>query len=79
MSEPDPQNDATLLDKYRLTVEAYEEANNAIQTLLESHDGGTVTMTDAEYLRYRDMARRRDVLYDMMKRLETSLLGDDAS
>ncbi len=74
----DGPQDATLVGKYRETVLAYEEINSAIQQLLAANDGGTVKMSDEEYLQFRDMARRRDVLYDMMKRLEVQLLGDDA-
>lgn len=74
----DKPQDATLVGKYRETVLAYEEINSAIQQLLTANDGGTVKMSDEEYLQFRDMARRRDVLYDMMKRLEVQLLGDDA-
>ena len=74
----DRPQDATLVGKYRETVLAYEEINSAIQQLLAANDGGTVKMSDEEYLQFRDMARRRDVLYDMMKRLEVQLLGDDA-
>ncbi|MFC1960879.1 hypothetical protein ACFLYO_09215 [Chloroflexota bacterium] len=73
----DKPQDATLVGKYRETVIAYEEINSAIQQLLTANDGGTVKMSDEEYLKFRDMARRRDVLYDMMKRLEVQLLGDD--
>jgi len=73
-----PEN-ATLLDKYREVVVSYEEISQQIADLLEANDGATAKMSDEEYLRYRDMARRRDVLYDMMKRLEVQLLGDDAA
>ena len=77
MSDLSEPQDATLLDKYRETVLAYEEINEQIAGLLEANDGGTAKMSDEDYLQYRDMARRRDALYDMMKRLEVKLLGDD--
>lgn len=73
-----PEN-ATLLGKYREVVVSYEGISQQISELLEANDGGTAKMSDEEYLHYRDMARRRDVLYDMMKRLEVQLLGDDAT
>jgi hypothetical protein len=73
------RQDDTLLGKYRETVLAYEKINKEISQLLEANDGGTAKMSDEDYLQYRDMARRRDVLYDIMKRLEVQLLGDDAS
>ncbi|MBN2471384.1 MAG: hypothetical protein JXN59_11715 [Anaerolineae bacterium] len=74
-----PQDqDATLIGKYREVVEAYEQISREIARLLEANDGGTAKMSDEDYLQYRDMARRRDVLYDMMKRLEVRLLGEDA-
>ena len=79
MSDKSRPEDATLLGKYREAVLAYEEISEAISSLLSSSEGGTAKMSDEDYLRYRDMARRRDVLYDMMKRLEVRLLGDDAS
>ncbi len=72
------EHDATLIGKYREVVLAYEKISKEIAALLESSGGGTAKMTDEEYLLYRDMAHRRDVLYDMMKRLEVRLLGADA-
>jgi hypothetical protein len=78
VSDTSEPQDATLLDKYREIVLAYEEINEQIAALLEANDGGTAKMSDEDYLQYRDMARRRDALYDMMKRLEVRLLGDDA-
>ncbi len=78
MSEQSEPGDTTLLEKYRQLVESYEQINKEISALLEANDGGTEKMSDDDYLLYRDMARRRDVLYDMMKRLEVRLLGEDA-
>ena len=78
MSDKGDTQDRTLLGKYRQVVVAYEEINQEIASLLEANDGGTAKMTDEDYLQYRDMSRRRDTLYDMMKRLEVKLLGDDA-
>lgn len=79
MGEQPQGQDATLIDKYREAVLAYEKISKEIAQLLEANDGGTAKMTDEEYFRYRDMARRRDVLYDIVKRLEVQLLGEDAS
>jgi len=67
--------DASLLGKYRETVLAYEAISEEIANLLEANGGGTVKMSDDDFMRYRDMARRRDMLYEMMKRLEVRLLG----
>lgn len=78
MSDNRQDQDVTLIGKYREVVEAYEKISREIAQLLEANDGGTAKMSDEEYLQYRDMARRRDVLYDMMKRLEIQLLGEDA-
>ncbi len=72
------EQDSTLIEKYREAVLAYEQITKEIAALLEANDGGTLKMTDEDYLRYRDMAHRRDVLYDMLKRLEVRLLGEDA-
>ncbi len=69
---------STLIEKYREAVLAYEKITKEIAALLEANDGGTVKMSDEDYLLYRDMAHRRDVLYDMLKRLEVRLLGEDA-
>ncbi len=77
MGQKKRPEDATLLDKYRELVLNYEEISEEISSLLEANDGGTAKMSDEDYLRYRDMARRRDILYDMMKRLEVQLLGED--
>jgi hypothetical protein len=73
-----PGEDTTILEKYRETVIAYEAINKEISDLLEANDGGTAKMSDEEYLRYRSMAHRRDELYDMMKRLEIQILGEDS-
>lgn len=71
-------NDSALLQQYREAVLAYETIREQIVALLEANDGGTQQMSDEEYMRYREMARRRDALYDQMKHLEVQLLGDDA-
>lgn len=78
MSDNPQRQDVTLIDKYREAVVAYEEISKQIADLLEANDGGTAKMSDEDYLQYRDMARRRDVLYDIVKRLEVRLLGEDA-
>ncbi len=77
MNENSQPEDATLLEKYRETVLAYEQISQEIADLLGANDGGTEKMSDEEYLRYRDLSRRRDILYDMMKHLEVQLLGED--
>lgn len=77
MSDKSQTTDTKLLQTYRETVLAYEEVREAIMALLEANDGGTEKMSDEDYMRYRDMARRRDVIYDRMKRLEVQLLGED--
>jgi hypothetical protein len=78
VSDKSRPEDATLLEKYRELVVLYEQIGAEIAALLEENDGGTAKMSDDDFMRYRDMAHRRDVLYDMMKRLEVQLLGDDA-
>lgn len=79
MTDRSEPQDASLLGKYRETVLAYEAISEEIASLLEANGGGTVKMSDDDFMRYRDMARRRDMLYDMMKRLEVRLLGEDAN
>lgn len=78
MSDSPQRQDVTLIGKYRQAVLAYEKISKEIADLLEANDGGTAKMSDEDYLEYRDMARRRDVLYDIVKRLEVQLLGEDA-
>ncbi len=73
-----PTDEMTLLERYRQVVLAYESVGNEIAALLEANGGGTQRMSDEEYLRYREMASRRDVLYDTLKHLEVRLLGDEA-
>jgi hypothetical protein len=78
MNDNPPTDEMTLLERYRQVVLAYESVGNEITALLEANGGGTQRMSDEEYLRYREMASRRDVLYDTLKHLEVRLLGDEA-
>lgn len=78
MSDKHQTNDTTLLSEYREVVLSYEQIGKEISDLLEANEGGTEKMTDDDYMRYREMARRRDILYDTMKHLEIRLLGDDS-
>lgn len=77
MSDQPQGEESALLQEYRDTVLVYEAISAEIAALLEENDGGTEKMTDEEYLRYREMAHRRDVLYDALKRLEVKLLGEE--
>jgi len=55
----------------------YEALDEEIDALLEHHQGATEKMSPDDLERYRDMARRRDDVYNQMKALEQQIFQDD--
>jgi hypothetical protein len=72
----DTQKRVNLVQAYRDAVVAYEALDEELDALLQSKGGHSKDLTDAEYDRYRELARRRDLAYNHMKNLERALLPD---
>jgi hypothetical protein len=70
-------NDLDLVQTYRKVVLEYEALDEEIDTLMAEHDGATEKMSEADLAHYRELARRRDDVYNQMKALEQQLLDDD--
>jgi hypothetical protein len=85
MSNPtsEPSNDHELPDdkgqveQYRQFVLEYEQLDEEIDTLLERNHGGTEDMSKGDYQHYKELAARRDDVYNEIKALEATLLNDD--
>jgi predicted nucleic acid-binding Zn-ribbon protein len=69
--------DLDRVQAYQKIVLEYEALDEQIDTLLAKHDGATEKMSAATLAQYRDLARRRDDVYNQMKALEQQLLDND--
>ena len=85
MAKDKPQPDADrqpvdiqLVQLYRKLVLEYEALDEQIDALLASHNGATEKMSDEDFESYRNLAHRRDYVYNQMKAVEQLVLGDDA-
>lgn len=80
-SEPSNDNelpdDKDQVEKYRQFVLEYEQLDEEIDTLLERNNGGTEDMSKEDYQHYKELAVRRDEVYNEIKALEATLLNDD--
>lgn len=76
-SDGNGSNDLDQVQEYRRLMLEYEGLDEQVDTLLAAYDGATENMPDAEYERYRELARRRDDVYHQMKALERQLFPDD--
>jgi len=70
--------DIHLVQRYRQLVLEYEALDEQIDALLVQHNGATEKMSDEDFENYRELAHRRDYVYNQMKALEQLVLGDDA-
>jgi hypothetical protein len=70
--------DLKQVERYRQLVLEYEALDEQIDALLASHNGATEKMSDEDFESYRNLAHRRDYVYNMMKAMEQLVLGDDA-
>jgi len=64
-------------ERYRRLVLEYEALDEEIDALLADHKGATENMSDEDFDRYRELAHRRDTLYNQMKTLESQIHLDD--
>jgi hypothetical protein len=63
--------------QYREVVLEYEAVSEEIARLMDANNGSTENMSDEEFDTYREMAWRRDRLYNQMKWFERRLLEDE--
>ncbi len=71
MSEPTKK-----VEQYKQLVLEYEELDEQIDALLTANDGGTETMSDDDYRRYRELRDHRDEIHSQIKRLEIELFDE---
>jgi hypothetical protein len=77
--QPSGSSDIERVQEYQKLVLEYESLDAEIDGLLADHNGATEKMTDEDYERYRELAYRRDYVYNQMKALERQILLDDDS
>ncbi len=70
-------DDMDRIERYRRLVLEYEALDEEIDALLADHKGATENMSDEDFDRYRELAHRRDTLYNQMKTLESQIHLDD--
>ena len=66
------------VEDYRRIVLEYEALDEEIDALLASHGGDAEAMSMEELDRYRELARRRDDLFNEIRMLEQTLLHDES-
>jgi hypothetical protein len=71
--------DLDRVQAYQKIVLDYEALDEEIDAFLAKHGGATERMSEEDLKRYRDLARRRDVIYNEMKALEQQLLDNDSA
>lgn len=69
--------DVSQVQEYQRLVLEYEALDEEIDMLLERHQGATEKMSSEDLRQYREMARRRDDVYNQMKALEQQIFQDD--
>ncbi len=75
-SDPDP-DEMERIEQYRRLVLEYEALDEEIDTLLAQHRGATENMSDEDFDRYRELAHRRDALYNRMKTVASQIRLED--
>lgn len=73
MSGPGNSDQLKLVRRYRMLVGDYESLDKRIDDLIMRHDGGSVSMSEADFQTYRDLARRRTEVQNEMRLLEQQL------
>lgn len=77
-SQPDPEPvDMKQVQRYQQLVLEYEALDEQIDSLLAQHGGASEKLSDEEFEQYRELAHRRDYVYNQMKAMEQIVLGDD--
>ena len=65
------------VQRYQNYVLEYEALDEEIDGLLSKYNGATEKMPDEEYQRYRELAHRRDYVYNQIRALENQIFDDD--
>ena len=79
-SESSGMNDIDRVREYEQLMLEYEGLFKQIDALLVKHHGVADRMSDEDFERYRELARRRDDIHNQMKALERQMsLDDDTS
>lgn len=71
--------DLDRVQRYQKYVLEYEALDEEIDGLIARHQGATERMSDEDFERYRELAYRRDYVYNEMKTLEVQILLDEDS
>jgi len=75
--QPGETGDVSQVQEYQRLVLEYEALDEEIDVLLERHQGAAERMSPEDLRQYREMARRRDDIYNQMKTLEQQIFQDD--
>ncbi|MCY4070166.1 MAG: hypothetical protein OXG60_02595 [Chloroflexi bacterium] len=73
MSGSQKSDQLKLVRRYRELVGDYESLDKRIDDLIMRHDGGTESMSEADFEAYRELARRRTEVQNEMRILEQQL------
>ncbi len=73
MSGAQKSDQLKLVQRYRELVGDYESLDKRIDDLIMRHDGGTESMSEADFEAYRELARRRTEVQNEMRILEQQL------
>ena len=77
--QPDGLTDIERVQAYQKTVLEYEALDERSMACWRAITARTETMSDDDYERYRDLADRRDQVYNRLKVLERQIFQDDES
>ncbi|GAB4547643.1 MAG: hypothetical protein OHK0023_09370 [Anaerolineae bacterium] len=69
-------DELTRVREYQQAVLAYEALDKQIDELLQSAGGHTEDLPDEDFLRYRELATRRDFAHNRMMELARALLDE---
>lgn len=78
LAQPGDPDALSKVQAYRTYVLEYEVLDEQIDGLLMQHNGASEQMPDEDYERYRELALRRDYVYNRMKALERQIFDDEA-
>ncbi len=73
MSQSQKSEQLKLVQRYRELVGDYETLDKRIDDLIMRHDGGTESMSEADFEAYRELARHRTEVQNEMRVLEQQL------
>lgn len=76
MSGSQKSDQLKLVQRYRELVGDYESLDERIDDLIMRHDGGSESMSEADFEAYRALARRRTEVLNEMRMLEQQLQID---